>query len=179
MDGLNPYRTARVAEILADFQTLQYYIAAAPAEPDNSDDYYTEGWGTLRQCAIDGQNILDVAADTSVPVASGEDEQQKAELKQVLLDAYSRRHEAQKIYLRQGAAQRWVKFREQALQGGRPNSSNRSPLRACDHHLRAELAAITDEYVYSQLQASDAGKNRWLAEDPSLRSVLRWLRHRR
>ncbi|KEY66093.1 hypothetical protein S40285_04099 [Stachybotrys chlorohalonatus IBT 40285] len=179
MDGLNPYRTTRVAEILADFQTLQYYIAAAPVEPENPDDYYTEGWAALRQCAIDGQNILDVAADTSVPTASDADEQQKAELKQIHLDAYSRRHEGQKIYLRQAAAQRWIKYREQVLQGDRPSSRNRSPLRACDNQLRAELAAVSDEYIYSELQASDAAMGRWTAEDPSLRSVLRWLRGRR
>lgn len=80
---MNDYRTARVAEVLSDFRTLQYYIAAAPVDPPNTDDYYTEGWAALRQCAIDGQHILNVAADVTVPRASGgEAEQQKAELKQ-------------------------------------------------------------------------------------------------
>jgi hypothetical protein len=83
---VNEYRTARVAEILADFRTLQYYIAAAPVDPPNMDDYYTEGWAALRQCAIDGQHILNVGADVSVPRASGgPDEQAKAELKQYVL----------------------------------------------------------------------------------------------
>lgn len=72
-----------MAEILADFRTLQYYIAAAPAEPENAEDYYTEGWAALRQCAIDGHHILECAADTRVPVTQGgEEEQTKAELKQ-------------------------------------------------------------------------------------------------
>jgi hypothetical protein len=71
-----------VAQILDDFRTLQYYIAAAPVEPTNADDYYTEGWAALRQCSLDGQNILECAADTSVPNASGHEEQEKAELKQ-------------------------------------------------------------------------------------------------
>ena len=79
---VNPYRAARVAQILDDFRTLQYYIAAAPVEPTNADDYYTEGWAALRQCSLDGQNILECAADTSVPNASGHEEQEKAELKQ-------------------------------------------------------------------------------------------------
>jgi hypothetical protein len=80
---VNEYRTARVAEILDDFRTLQYYIAAAPTSPINSEDHYTEGWAALRQCAIDGQHILECAADTSVPNASGgEEEQRRAELKQ-------------------------------------------------------------------------------------------------
>jgi hypothetical protein len=135
MDGLNDYRTARVAEILDDFRTLQYYIAAAPTEPPNTDDHYTEGWAALRQCAIDGQHILECAADTSVPTPDGgEEEQRKAELKQVYLDAYARRHEGQKIYLRQGAAQRWIEYREHTLNGSRPNSKNRQQLEAFPFH---------------------------------------------
>ncbi|KAK7423150.1 hypothetical protein QQX98_001226 [Neonectria punicea] len=179
MDGYNEYRTARVAEVLSDFRTLQYYIAAAPVDPQDTADYYTEGWAALRQCSLDGQHILECAADTSVPsAAGGEDEQYKAELKQVLLDAYARRHEGQKIYLRQAAAQRWVEYRQQALTAGRSASKTESQLRACDNQLRMELAAITDEAIYTELQTSDINMGRWTAEDPSLRSVLRWLRAR-
>ncbi|KAI5861251.1 hypothetical protein GGS23DRAFT_159810 [Durotheca rogersii] len=179
MDGLNEYRTARVAEILADFRNLQYYIAAAPVDPPNADDYYTEGWAAMRQCAIDGQHILNCAADVTVPQASGgEAEQEKAELKQILLDAYSRRHEAQKIYLRQAAAQRWVEYREQVLQGQRPNAANRRQLRTVDEQLRSELGQITDDAVYLELQTSDTNMARWTSEDPSLRTVQRWVRAR-
>ncbi|KAI3326101.1 hypothetical protein HD806DRAFT_434303 [Xylariaceae sp. AK1471] len=179
MDGLNDYRTARVADVLSDFRTLQYYIAAAPTEPQHTEDYYTEGWAALRQCAIDGQHILNCAADVTVPQArGGEEEQTKAELKQVLLDACARRHEAQKIYLRQAAAQRWVQYREEVLQGHRPGSSNRRQLRACDEQLRSELSQVTDEAIYQELQASDNSMGRWTAEDPSLRAVQRWLRAR-
>ncbi|CAM1500982.1 Fc.00g101440.m01.CDS01 [Cosmosporella sp. VM-42] len=168
----NEYRTARVAEVLSDFRTLQYYIAAAPVDPENAEDYYTEGWAALRQCSLDGQHILECAADTSVPSAhGGEEEQTKAELKQVLLDAYARRHEGQKIYLRQAAAQRWVEYRLQ--------SRSTSQLRACDQQLRTELAAITDEVIYNELKASDQVMGRWTAEDPSLRRVMRWLQARR
>lgn len=56
--------------------------------------------------------------------------------KRVLLDAFSRRHEAQKIYLRQAAAQRWIEYREEILQGGRPSSGNQAQLRRCDQQLR-------------------------------------------
>ncbi|KAI1812922.1 hypothetical protein GGS20DRAFT_511700 [Poronia punctata] len=179
MDGLNDFRTARVADVLADFRTLQYYIAAVPTEPQNAEDYYTEGWAALRQCAIDGQHILNCAADVSVPVADGgEDEQAKAELKQVLLDAFARRHQAQKIYLRQAAAQRWIGYRDQVLQGGRPNSSNRRQLRTVDDQLRTELAQIKDEVIYQELQTADVNMGRWTAEDPSLRAVQRWVRAR-
>ncbi|KAI0833126.1 hypothetical protein F5Y06DRAFT_307329 [Hypoxylon sp. FL0890] len=179
MDGLNDYRTARVAEVLSDFRTLQYYIAAAPVDPPNAEDYYTEGWAALRQCAIDGQHILNCAADVTVPRAhGGEAEQAKAELKQILLDAYARRHEGQKIYLRQAAAQRWIEYRESVLQGQRPNSSHRRQLRACDDQLRGELSQITDDAIYQELRTSDMNMGRWTAEDPSLRSVLRWVRAR-
>lgn len=52
-------------------------------DPAHMDDYYTEGWTTLRQCNMDGQRILNCGADTSVPEASGgAEEQAKAELKQ-------------------------------------------------------------------------------------------------
>ncbi|KAI3342444.1 hypothetical protein F4824DRAFT_446121 [Ustulina deusta] len=179
MDGLNDYRTARVAEVLSDFRTLQYYIAAAPTDPLHTEDYHTEGWAALRQCSLDGQHILNCAADVTVPqTRGGEEEQTKAELKQVLLDAISRRHEAQKIYLRQAAAQRWVEYREQVLQGQRPSTSNRRQLRACDEQLRNELSQITDDSIYHELQASDISMGRWTAEDPSLRAVQRWVRAR-
>ncbi|KAJ8105914.1 hypothetical protein ONZ43_g7239 [Nemania bipapillata] len=83
MDGLNEYRTVRVAEVLSDFRDLQYYITAAPTNPLHDEDYYTEGWAALRQCALDGQHILNCAADVTVPHArGGEEEQVKAELKQ-------------------------------------------------------------------------------------------------
>jgi hypothetical protein len=80
---VNEQRTVRVADLLSDFRTLQYWIAAAPVDPDNQDDYYTEGWAALRQCSIDGQHILNCAAETRVPrVRGGPEEQEKAELQQ-------------------------------------------------------------------------------------------------
>jgi hypothetical protein len=165
--SVNDQRTARVADLLSDFRTLQYYIAAAPTEPSNLDDYYTEGWAALRQCSLDGQHILNCAAETRVPrVRGGAEEQAKAELQQyvfpalgsllsrraeplnyyrgtgltltrVHLDAFSRRHEAQKIYLRQAAAQRWIGYRDQVLQGERPHTGHTEQLNACDVQLRA------------------------------------------
>ncbi|ROV98818.1 hypothetical protein VPNG_08420 [Cytospora leucostoma] len=180
MDGLNDFRTARVAEVLSDFHSIQYCITAFPVDPPDMDDYYTEGWTALRQCHLDGQRILNCGADTSVPETSGgPEEQAKAELKQILLDAFARRHEAQKIFLRQAAAQRWIEYRAPYVLVGRPNSGNSSPLRRCDQQLRAELEAITDEVIYAQLLASDLAMGRWTAENPSLRAVQRWVRTRR
>ena len=80
---MNDERTARVADLLSDFRNLQFWIAGTPVEPDHPDDYHTEGWAALRQCYIDGQHILNCAADTRVPRASGgPEEQAKAELQQ-------------------------------------------------------------------------------------------------
>ncbi|RDA92540.1 hypothetical protein CP533_4171 [Ophiocordyceps camponoti-saundersi (nom. inval.)] len=167
------------SEILADFRTLQLYIVSAPDSPQNAADTHTAGWTALRQSAIDGHDILECVADTSVPVTQGgEQEQNKAELKQVHLDAFSRRHQGQKIYLRQCAALQWLENRDFLLQGQRPYPAIQPRLIACDLQLRAELAAISDEYVYAQLAASDQSRGRWTVEDPSLRSVQRWLRIR-
>jgi hypothetical protein len=79
---VNDERTQRVADLLADFRNLQHYIAAAPTDCPHPDDYYTEGWAALRQCALDGQHILNVAADTHVPRGRTADEQNKVELQQ-------------------------------------------------------------------------------------------------
>jgi hypothetical protein len=80
---VNEYRQARVAEVLEDFRNVQYFIAAVDVDPDHQDDYHAEGFAALRQCAMDGQHILNCGADTSVPQAKGgPEEQEKAELKQ-------------------------------------------------------------------------------------------------
>lgn len=83
---VNDQRAARVADLISDFRNLQYYIAAAPVESPDQHDYYTEGWRALRQCSIDGQHILNCAADTRVPsVRGGPEEQDKAELQQYVV----------------------------------------------------------------------------------------------
>ena len=117
----------------------------------------------------------------------------------VLLDAYSRRHEAQKVYLRQAAVQRWIGWRDQVLQGERPHTGHTQHLAACDQQLRIvgffsckpiferpkpdtisqELAAITDDSIYSDMRSSDHQMGRWTLEDPHLRHVQRWVRARR
>lgn len=80
---VNECRSARVAEVLSDFRTLQYYITSVQTESQYAEDYNADGWVTLRQCAADGRHILECAADTQVPTSrAGEAEQMKAELKQ-------------------------------------------------------------------------------------------------
>lgn len=72
-----------MADLISDFHTLQRWIADVPVDPENQDDYHTEGWAALRQCSIDGQHILNCAAETRVPrVRGGPEEQEKAQLQQ-------------------------------------------------------------------------------------------------
>lgn len=80
--SVNNMRLQRVAELLEDFRTLQHHIAAAPTNPHHLDDYYTEGWAALRQCALDGQRILSCGTDYSEPRGRTAEEQEKAELQQ-------------------------------------------------------------------------------------------------
>jgi len=83
---VNDQRVARIADLILDFKELQYYIAAVAVDPAHEDDYNTEGWAALRQCSIDGQHILNCAAETRVPRArGGQEEQVKAELQQYVL----------------------------------------------------------------------------------------------
>lgn len=80
---VNECRTARVAEVLSDFREAELFISSVPIDLANDQDYYTEGWSLLRQCAADGRFILACAADTSIPSASnGQAEREKAELQQ-------------------------------------------------------------------------------------------------
>lgn len=95
------------------------------------------------------------------------------------LDAFSRRHQAQKIFFRQGAAQRWIGWRESVLSGQQPQAIHTSQLQACDVALRAELANVTDEAVYQHLKDQDLQAGRWCDEDPDVRDVRLWLQIRR
>lgn len=84
-----------MADLLLDFRTLQLRIASAPTTPSDVGDYYTEGWAVLRQCALDGQYILDVAADTQVPSGTGSiEEQERAELQQLVHTSDYSHHQA-------------------------------------------------------------------------------------
>ncbi|KFY37699.1 hypothetical protein V495_07028 [Pseudogymnoascus sp. VKM F-4514 (FW-929)] len=179
-DGLNAARATRVADLLSDFRALQHIIASITCDSPHPDGFYTEGYAALRQCLVDGQHVLNVATDTRVPTGrGGPAEQEKAELTQVLLDSFSRRHEAQKICMRQSATMRWVAWRDGVLLGMRPDPSHVSALVSCDQALQTELATATDENIYNLMRNSDYTMGRWTDEDPSLLNVQRWLRSRR
>ena len=55
----------------------------------------------------------------------------------VLLDASTRRFQAQKIYLRASAAHRWSQYRAALLQGGTLSEEHAIALQATDETLRA------------------------------------------
>jgi hypothetical protein len=55
----------------------------------------------------------------------------------VLLDASTRRFQAQKIYLRASAAHRWAQYRAAMLQGGTFSPEHAMALQVADDHLRA------------------------------------------
>ncbi|OAA72634.1 hypothetical protein LEL_08418 [Akanthomyces lecanii RCEF 1005] len=176
MGDLNEYRIARVAEVLSDFRDLQHCIASGNVSAPCEADHFTPAWTLLRQCVAEGQFILECSADISYPVGQNEHEQKKLELQHVLLDAYARRHEAQKIYLRQMAAQRCISARKQILDTtGGPSPSNEFQLYALDAQLQQEVQQITDESVYLDLLGGDQRLGRWTVEDPGLFDILNWL----
>ncbi|KGQ11558.1 hypothetical protein BBAD15_g2701 [Beauveria bassiana D1-5] len=185
MGDLNEYRITRVAEVLSDFRDLQYRITSANTNCPSQTEYYTPAWNMLRQCLADAKFILDCSADVSLPVGRNEHEQKKLELqhltqvpalRSVLLDAYARRHEAQKIYLRQMAAQRCTRARKQILDSaGYFPQSNEAHLHTCDVQLQQEVQQITDEFVYLDMLSGDQRLGRWTVEDPGLYDLLNWL----
>ena len=78
---VNDFRAVRIAEIMNDFRTLQYYISQTKANPTRPEDYYEEGYMVLRQCISDGQAVLSSnfnAGDSTSSGANGE--QEKAQL---------------------------------------------------------------------------------------------------
>jgi len=78
---VNDFRAVRIAEIMNDFRTLQYYISQTKANPTRQEEYYEEGYVVLRQCVADGQAVLSSNFSAGDPVASGASgEREKAQL---------------------------------------------------------------------------------------------------
>ena len=38
-----------------------------------------------------------------------------------------------------------------------------------------EMAAITDNYLYNDLQQRDSARGMWMNDDPSLQDILDWI----
>ncbi|KAI9817030.1 MAG: hypothetical protein M1832_004747 [Thelocarpon impressellum] len=174
-DGMNHQRALRIASLMSDFRTLHHGIAAL--NNVRADDSSAHGFQLLRRCVADAQAVLQASffdvAQTS-PRGVGDEEREKAELQRVLIDACTRRFEAQKIYLRAAAAYRWTQYRAGVLRGQKAQAAHLPALQSTDDFLRTELARVTDECVYAQLGAGDAQAGHWTAEDPPLELIRQW-----
>ncbi|KZF19035.1 hypothetical protein L228DRAFT_251593 [Xylona heveae TC161] len=178
-DGLNDTRAMRVAEIMNEFRVLQLRIAQIKVYPTAA-EYQEEGYVILRQCSSEGQSLLSAPFSAAAGSGSGgSGEQEKAQLRRIIVDASARRFKAQKIYLRATAAMRWINSRNAVLQGQKPHAGHAASLRAIDATLRAELNGISDERVLTDIRSADHQNGRWIQEDPPLQSILAWLRNLR
>ncbi|KAI9671895.1 MAG: hypothetical protein M1817_003440 [Caeruleum heppii] len=174
-DGLNEQRAVRIAELMQQFRTLQTFLVNVKIEIPTPDQYHAFGFKVLRQCLDEAQAILSIPYHPSIePWQQVEPETQKAELQRIILDATARRFRAQKICLRATAAQRWTARRNNLLRGHVPHAVNMGQLEALDQTLRSDLAAITDQRVFLDLENEDIRAGRWLDEDPDVAAVVMW-----
>jgi len=172
-DGLNQVRAMRVAEIIEDYRNLQNYISSIRANP-NAEEYNEDGYVVLRRCVLEAQNLL-AKPFISSPGSKGNAEQDKMNLRRIIVDASIRRFKAQKIYFRAVAAMHWINGRNQILQGGPAHAGHAQVLEHLRQLLRQELAAISDDHVYAVLEHQDRAAGKWLAEDPPLAVIQRVL----
>ncbi|KAF2794021.1 hypothetical protein K505DRAFT_349569 [Melanomma pulvis-pyrius CBS 109.77] len=168
-DGLNDARAIRIAEIMTDFRNLQYYLSQLRATP-TAEEYYLEGYSLLRQCTTEAQTILETPFAATAGTGGNAD-QEKQQLKSIIVDAAVRRFQCQRSFLRSHAGLRWMNSRNSILRGQKPNASHLGALQAADTTLRMELLSITDDYVESTIRTQDASQGKWLAEDPSLAQI--------
>ncbi|GAB7345850.1 hypothetical protein MBLNU457_4106t1 [Dothideomycetes sp. NU457] len=176
-DGLNHARAMRVAELMTDFRNLQRHLASIRVT-HVPEDHNLEGYVVLRQCMSEGQAILNQPFQSSSVHPRGDEEQEKTQLRQIIMDASLRRFKVQKIYMKANAAQRWVSARESILKGRQPQAHHGSALSQISQSLRTELASITDARVELTLRTNDARQGKWLVEDPSLAVIAQMLRPR-
>ena len=191
---VNNARALRVAEIINDYRTLLVHISEQNV-PIPRDQFWEEGYVVMRQCLNDVQDLMASNYSPSLPESGREDEElEKTQLQRVILDSSSRRFQAHKIYLRIAVAKRWIISRSIILRSGRPSSSQ---LRTVDQTLREvsyrccacdrctvltfpfyvqELAQITDSYTMLDLRSADIRAEYWRDDDPSLYSILEWIK---
>ncbi|CAD6582896.1 MAG: hypothetical protein ASARMPREDX12_001116 [Alectoria sarmentosa] len=175
-DGLNEARALRVTEILRDYQNVQHRISQFQA--DAPQDQHNEiGYSSLRQCHTEARALLNVPYPPEMlHPPSAPHEAEKRQLQRVIIDASARRFQAQKIFLRAAAAIKWVQRRHSVLQGSKPQNVHLQALRQADTTLRNELAAITNERITNAFRTADQQAGYWLHDDPSLQTVLGWIR---
>ncbi|BDD56977.1 hypothetical protein MPDQ_002869 [Monascus purpureus] len=174
-DGLNQARALRVAEIINDYRTLLVHISQQ-STPVPQEEYYEEGYVVMRECLAAAQSLMSSNYNPHPMPGNGDEESEKMQLQRVILDSSARRFQAHKIYLRIAAAKRWAMNRAVVLRGHRPTGHHSSQLKAVDRTFREELAQITDQHVLADLRAADMRAGYWVNEDPSLNSIIRWIR---
>ncbi|KEQ92673.1 hypothetical protein AUEXF2481DRAFT_7413 [Aureobasidium subglaciale EXF-2481] len=164
--SVNEARAMRIAEILSDFRHLQHFIANIRANP-SAEEYYEEGYCVLRQCAGEAQALLNQPFDCQGPEPDGNDEEEKAQLQRVMMDASIRRFKIQQTYLKASAALRWVNSRTVILGGSQPQSVHAPALQQITNTMRSELASVTPARVELSLRSQDSIHGKWLVEDPT------------
>ncbi|RAO64482.1 uncharacterized protein BHQ10_000494 [Talaromyces amestolkiae] len=176
-DGLNDARAMRVAELINDYRTLQHHISQQLASVPMGNTQQ-EGYRVLAQSSASAQRLL-AAGFSSMPIEDqGSDpEMERAQLRQVILDASVRRFQAHKIYLRVAAAKRWVINRNELL--SRSFKGQSTQLREIDQLLRQELDSITDHTIFSDLRQADSRAGLWVSEDPPLAAIQLWINNSR
>ena len=70
----------RVAEIISDFRSLQYYLSAVQTTPP-AEDYYLEGYSILRACVAEAQSVLAAGYSHTSLHPHGDAETEKSQLK--------------------------------------------------------------------------------------------------
>ncbi|GAD99015.1 conserved hypothetical protein [Paecilomyces variotii No. 5] len=174
-DGLNDARAVRVAELINDYRTLQLHISQQRMEVP-AQEQSEEGFVVMRECINAAQRLLSSQYNLASIQNGGDPEAQKVQLQRVILDGSVRRFQAHKIYLRIAAARRWAINRANVLRGERPSERHAAQLRRVNDILRQELTSITDQHVASDLRAADVRAGHWLDDDPSLATIMDYIR---
>ncbi|KAF2231769.1 hypothetical protein EV356DRAFT_525774 [Viridothelium virens] len=173
-DGLNHARAMRITEIMNDFRVIQHHIAQIRVQPMREESELF-GFRTLRHAISQAQAVLAQPFRANLPAPRGDVEQEKEQLRQVIIDAAVRRFRVHKNYLQATAALRWINSRNAVLGGRSPHAGHAPALQAIDNTLQAELASITNQRVELALRSQDAAQGKWLEEDPSLALILEYI----
>ncbi|OJK05165.1 hypothetical protein ASPACDRAFT_110438 [Aspergillus aculeatus ATCC 16872] len=175
-DGLNQARALRVAEIINDYRTLLMHISQQNVQAP-ADEFNEEGYKVIRDGLAAAQALMSSNYNPcATPAHAGNVEVEKAELRRVILDASARRFQAHRIYLKVAAARRWVINRQNILRGQRPGPQHAAQLKNASNTFHAELAQVTEQHVVADLRAADTRAGHWLNDDPSLPTILQWIR---
>ncbi|KAK2733061.1 hypothetical protein FQN57_002322 [Myotisia sp. PD_48] len=174
-DGFNEARALRVTEIVNDFRTLLHHISQLKVDASESQEQGS-GYMIMRQCAAEAPALLNAQFSIQSAQAQSDPEYEKVQLQRIIVDASARRFQAHRIYLKIAAARRWALNRTQILKNQKPSQRRTDALAALETTLRDELSSVTDNYVMRDLLSADVRAGYWLTEDPTLSTILNWIR---